>query len=71
MKGQGQVSDFEGRMLASAVSAIDRAAGPEVVKKHLQEIVDAFAGDAPNQGPQTTTAPSGGSSFRVLGSRPR
>ena len=67
MKGQGQISDFEGRLLQNAVSAIDRAAGPEVVKKHLQEIVDAFSGDAPQSGPAAPAA--GGSSFRVIGVR--
>lgn len=68
MKGQGQISDFEGRLLSNAVTAIDRAAGPEVVKKHLKEIVDAFSGDAPRDEPTKTPAPGGGS-FRVVGVR--
>jgi hypothetical protein len=50
LKGQGAVSDFEGRMLASAMSALDRAAGPEAVKKHLQAIVSVFTDDAPQTG---------------------
>jgi hypothetical protein len=68
MKGQGQISDFEGRLLANAVSAIDRAAGPEIVKKHLQAVVDAFKGDAPSDG-ATSGAPPAKSSFRVVGVR--
>lgn len=70
MKGQGQISDFEGRLLQNAVSAIDRAAGPEEVKKHLKEIVDAFSGDAPQNGPATNdTATAKPSGFRVVGVR--
>ena len=53
MKGQGAVSDFEGRMLASSVSAINRAAGPDNVKKHLREIIAAFEGDTPKAGAAT------------------
>lgn len=68
MKGQGQISDFEGRMLASAVSAIDRTAGTANVKKHLQEIVDAFAGDAPNAGAAAGGGGAGG--FAVVSKRP-
>jgi len=56
LKGQGQISDFEGRMLASAVSAIDRSAGPEIVRKHLKAIADAFQGDSPAAGTGTSTA---------------
>ena len=69
MKGQGQISDFEGRMLASAVSAIDRTAGTANVKKHLQEIIDAFAGDAPNAG-AAPAGGGGGGGFAVVGKRP-
>jgi hypothetical protein len=50
MKGQGQISDFEGRLLANAVSAIDRTAGPDEVRKHLRDIVQAFQGDTPQAG---------------------
>lgn len=50
LKGQGAISDSETKMLANAVAAIDRAAGPEIVRKHLKAIVDAFAGDAPGAG---------------------
>lgn len=69
MKGQGQISDFEGRLLANAVSAIDRAAGPEEVKKHLREIISSFSGDAPSSGPSTNTAGGTGGGFRVVGVR--
>jgi hypothetical protein len=65
LKGQGAVSDFEGRMLASSVSAIDRAAGPENVKKHLREILEAFQGDAPRHGPTSGGTPSGGGTVRM------
>ena len=67
MKGQGQISDFEGRLLASSVSALDRKAGAANVRKHLQEIYDAFQGDTPNAG--TTPAspvPQSGGSFKVI-----
>jgi hypothetical protein len=60
LKGQGQVSDYEGKMLASAVSAIDRSAGPEAVRKHLNEIVNAFSGDSPYEQPTTAGAGGGG-----------
>jgi hypothetical protein len=50
LKGQGAVSDFEGKMLSNSVSAIDRRAGASNVKKHLQEIVTALAGDSPKAG---------------------
>lgn len=66
LKGQGTVSDFEGKMLERAVSAISRAAGPEITKQHLKEILDAFQGDKPQIG---SAAPAGGSSFRVVGVR--
>lgn len=71
MKGQGQVSDYEGRLLSNAVSAIDRSAGPEIVKQHLREIVDAFSGDVPRNEPTTNTGggtPKAGG-FRVVGVR--
>lgn len=50
LKGQGAVSDFEGRMLASASSALDRAAGPEAVRRHLAAIASVFSDDAPDNG---------------------
>lgn len=70
MKGQGQISDFEGKLLSGSVSALDRTAGAANVKKHLQEIINAFAGDAPQAGPATPepTVPSG-KGFRVVGQR--
>lgn len=45
MKGQGQISDFEGRMLASAMTAIDPRAGSENVKKYLRQIIDVMGDD--------------------------
>lgn len=68
MKGQGQISDFEGKLLANAVSAIDRRAGAANVRTHLQEIVKAFSGDTPQAGP-ASTAPAAGSGFKVVGVR--
>jgi hypothetical protein len=65
LKGQGQVSDYEGKLLANAVSAIDRAAGPDIVKQHLQEIVNAFQGDTPSAGHAT----GGGGNADPLGIR--
>ena len=47
LKGQGQISDYEAKILANSVSALDRRAGGANLKKHLQEIVDAFTGDTP------------------------
>lgn len=65
LKGQGQVSNWEGQMVEKGASALDRAAGAANVRAHLQEIIDAFQGDTPREGPNTT----GGSSFRVVGRR--
>lgn len=65
LKGQGQISDYEAKILANAVSALDLKAGSANVRKHLKEIIDSFQGDAPSQGPST----GGGSTFRVVGVR--
>lgn len=54
LKGQGQISDYEAKILANAASAIDLKAGAKNVKTHLKEIIDAFQGDAPNAGPTTS-----------------
>jgi hypothetical protein len=53
LKGSGAISDFEARMLAAAVSAIDPRAGATTVRKHLKAIADVF-----NDGP--TGAGGGG-----------
>lgn len=50
LKGQGTITDYEARMLEQAISALNRAAGPDITKQRLQDIVTAFQGDAPNAG---------------------
>jgi hypothetical protein len=61
LKGQGTITDFEGKMLSDAESAIDRRAGPDILRGHLRQIVEAFAGDAPNAPkPLGPTDPTGG-----------
>ncbi len=42
LKGQGQISDFEGRMLANASTALNRASGPVEVRRILHTIADVF-----------------------------
>jgi hypothetical protein len=48
LKGQGQISNFEQEMLMKSLSALNRAAGPEITKKQLLEIAQAFEGDVPS-----------------------
>jgi hypothetical protein len=52
LKGQGAISDFEGRMLAAAVTSIDPRAGAETVRKHLKAIVAVMSdGEPAGNGP--------------------
>lgn len=64
LKGQGQISDYEAKILQRAVTSLNRASGPEITKKTLEEIAAAFAGDTPQAGeaaqPQGGGAPAGG-----------
>jgi hypothetical protein len=50
LKGQGAISDFEGRMLAAAVTSIDPRAGAETVRKHLKAIVAVMSDGEPAGG---------------------
>jgi hypothetical protein len=72
LKGQGQVSNWEGQMVEKGASALDLAAGSANVRQHLQELIDALQGDTPRemQGPPAPTGGGGGGSFRVVGKRP-
>lgn len=63
LKGQGTITDYEAKALEAAVAAMNRGAGPEIVRKHLKAIFDTFQGDTPNAGG------TGGKGFRVVGVR--
>lgn len=46
LKGQGAVSDFEGRMLANAGTSLNMATDEESFKRELDRIINAKGGDA-------------------------
>jgi hypothetical protein len=56
MKGQGAVSDFEGRMLEAAATSLNPAAGEAAFKKELQRIMDATKSGGSSAGGATLPA---------------
>ncbi len=69
LKGQGAVSDFEGKMLASASSALSASLSNEDAKKELAKVRGAFANAAGLPSTVKITDPSTGKSVIVSATR--
>lgn len=47
LKGSGAISDFETRMLLNSATNLDQRTNPDIFKRELQRIIDAYYGDMP------------------------
>lgn len=65
MKGQGQISDFEGKMLAKAQTSLSQRTNREIFLKELQRLRSTMEGDVPHPdtwNPEAGNTPASGRS---------